>query len=144
MTSKTIAFACDHAGPALKNVLMALAEEWGYKTLNLGTDGPESVDYPDFGVAMAKAIEDKEADLGVLICGTGIGISIAANRNPNVRAALCHSGLTARLTRQHNNANVLALGARIIGEEVAIDCLKEFLNTEFEGGRHERRVNKLS
>lgn len=142
--SKTIAFACDHAGPQLKSVLMSLTEEWGYKTLNLGTDGPESVDYPDFADAMGQAIESGKADMGVLICGTGIGISIAANRNKAVRAALCQSGLEVRLTRQHNNANVLALGARIIGEETAIDCLKEFLNTDFEGGRHERRVNKMS
>lgn len=141
---RTIAFGCDHAGPALKSLLMSKAEEMGFATLNLGTDSTESVDYPDFAHAMAEAIETGKADLGVLICGTGIGISIAANRNTAVRAALCHNGLTARLTRQHNNANVLALGARIIGEEIALECFKEFVTTDFEGGRHDRRVQKMS
>lgn len=144
MTQQTIAFACDHAGPDLKKTLMDVAADMGFNVLNLGTDGTDSVDYPDYADKMASAIETGTADLGVLICGTGIGISIAANRNKAVRAALCHNGLMARLTKQHNNANVLALGARVIGEEVAIDCLKEFLNTPFEGGRHARRVEKMS
>ena len=110
----------------------------------LGTDGPDSVDYPDFAAALADAIASGRADRGVLVCGTGIGISIAANRNPAVRAALCHDATTARLSREHNDANVLVLGARLIGEEVARDCLSVFLSTKYEGGRHDRRVAKLS
>ena len=112
--------------------------------LDLGTSGPDSVDYPDFGRAVAEAVASGRADLGVVVCGTGIGISIAANRNPGVRAAQCHSGLEARLAREHNDANVLALGSRIIGVEAARDALHAFLNTEFAGGRHAGRVAKLS
>jgi ribose 5-phosphate isomerase B len=102
------------------------------------------VDYPDFAHAVCEAVADKRADYGILVCGTGIGMSIAANRNPAIRCALVHDVTTARLTRAHNDANVLALGARIIGEEVALDVLKAFLETNFEGGRHERRLAKLT
>lgn len=138
-----IAVASDHAGYALKEVLKAELERLGHAVLDLGTDGPESVDYPDFGLAAAEAIAAGEARLGVVVCGTGIGISIAANRVPAVRAALCHDVTTAKLCREHNDANVLALGARIVGEEVAKDCLRAFLETDFAGGRHVRRVDKL-
>lgn len=144
MTAKPIALASDHAGFELKEHIRKELEAAGHETIDLGTNSLESVDYPDFGAAMGKSIENGDADRGVLVCGSGIGISIAANRNPAVRAALCHSGLSARLARQHNNANVLALGARLTGVDTAMDCLKEFLNTEFEGGRHERRVAKMS
>jgi len=144
MTEKPIAIAADHAGFALKQTLIEVLAGRGLTVLDLGTDGPASVDYPDFGEALARAIETGRAERGVLVCGTGIGISIAANRNPAVRAALCHDGTSARLARLHNDANVLALGARLIGEEVAKDCLATFLDTEFEGGRHARRVAKLS
>ena len=113
--------------------------EW----LDLGTHSSDSVDYPEYGQKLAAAIEASEAQQGIVICGTGIGISIAANRNKAVRAALCTDVTMARLTRAHNDANVLALGARIIGEEVAFDIVEAFLNTEFEGGRHQRRVEKL-
>ena len=109
----------------------------------MGTHSAESVDYPEFGRLMGVAIEAGKAPLGILICGTGIGISIAANRNPAVRAAVCHSGLSAKLARQHNDANVLALGARLIGVETALDCMNQFLTTDFEGGRHQRRVDQL-
>ena len=119
-------------------------EEMGYEILDLGTNGPDSVDYPDFGKKLGEAIAAGEAGRGIVVCGTGIGISIAANRNPAVRAALCHDETSARLAREHNDANVLALGARLIGSEVARDCLKTFLQTEFGGGRHSGRVAKLA
>lgn len=115
----------------------------GHEILDLGTNGPESVDYPDFGHALGEAMASGQAERGILVCGTGIGISIAANRHPGVRAAVCHDDTSARLAREHNDANVLALGARLIGSEVAKDCLKTFLNTEFAGGRHQARVAKL-
>jgi ribose 5-phosphate isomerase B len=143
MASDTIALASDHAGFELKEILKADLQAMGRDVLDLGTDGPASVDYPDFGRALADAIAAGRAGTGVAVCGTGIGISIAANRNPAVRAALCHDSLTARLGRQHNDANVLALGSRVIGVETAKDCLKAFLETEFEGGRHAARVKKL-
>ncbi|MCG8596386.1 MAG: ribose 5-phosphate isomerase B [Kiloniellales bacterium] len=143
MTQQIIALASDHAGYALKALLKEELERQGYEVLDLGTDGPESVDYPDFGHAMGQALEAGRAERGVLVCGSGIGISIAANRHPVVRAALCHDETSARLARAHNDANVLALGARLIGAEVAKSCLMVFLATEFEGGRHVRRVAKL-
>lgn len=143
MSDETIAIACDHGGFELKLKLLQVMENKGFNVLDLGTHSAESVDYPEYGAAMASAIAEERASRGVLICGSGIGISIAANRNPAVRAAVCHSGLSARLARQHNDANVLALGARLIGEETALDCLEEFLSTDFEGGRHQRRVAKL-
>ncbi len=144
MSRDAIAIASDHAGYELKGILKDILVEHGYEVLDLGTDGPESVDYPDFGAELGRAISDGRAARGVLVCGTGVGISIAANRFPGVRAALCHNVLTARLSRQHNDANVLALGSRIVGVDVARDCLLEFLATQFEGGRHARRVDKLS
>ncbi|MBL4804150.1 MAG: ribose 5-phosphate isomerase B [Alphaproteobacteria bacterium] len=141
MTQK-IAIASDHGGYSLKK---AIKEKFSsYDWVDLGTDSTESVDYPEFGYSVAEAIEKGKVEFGVIVCGTGIGISIAANRNPAVRAALCTDTTMARLTRQHNDANVLALGERIIGEEAAFDIVEVFLNTEFEGGRHARRVEKLS
>lgn len=144
MTGKIIAFASDHAGFERKSVLMTAAAELGYEPLDLGTHNHDSVDYPDFAEKMAEAIGTGRAEIGVLVCGTGIGISIAANRHRHIRAALCSDVTTARLCRQHNDANVLALGARTMGEETALDCLKAFLATDFEGGRHARRVGKMS
>ena len=138
-----VAIASDHAGFGLKTLLSKELGAMGLEVLDLGTDSETSVDYPDFGKALAEAIADGRASRGVLVCGTGIGISIAANRNPRVRAALCHDETMARLAREHNDANVLALGARIVGEEVAKNCLKVFLSTQFAGDRHERRVAKL-
>lgn len=142
--SKTIAIASDHAGFDLKKILKSEIEHLGYNLADLGTDSTDSVDYPDYGYKLADFVASGKAVLGVAICGSGVGISIAANRNKNIRAALCQTPQVAKLARQHNNANILALGARIIDEKTAKECLAEFLNTEFEGGRHEKRVAKLS
>jgi len=139
-----VAVAADHGGFDLKTILVAELGALGYAVLDLGTDGPAPVDYPDIAARLAQAITAGEASRGLLLCGSGIGISIAANRYPAIRAALCHDGLTARLARQHNDANVLVLGGRLIGPDLAKDCLQIFLSTAFEGGRHERRVAKLS
>lgn len=139
-----VAVAADHGGYDLKCVLLTELRELGFEVLDLGTDGPESVDYPDFADALATAIADGQAQRGLLVCGSGIGMSIAANRHRGIRAALCHDALTARLARAHNDANVLCLGARLIGIERAKDCVKAFFTTPFDGGRHERRVAKMS
>ncbi len=143
MTIETIALAADHAGYALKQALADELRAAGHGVLDLGPDSEASVDYPDYGRKLGEAIAAGRADRGIAICGSGIGISIAANRNPAVRCALVTSGLMARLARQHNDANCIALGSRIIGIEVARDCVQEFLNTEFAGGRHAGRVAKL-
>ncbi|MDG2205992.1 MAG: ribose 5-phosphate isomerase B [Alphaproteobacteria bacterium] len=140
----TVAIACDHAGFPMKSVLIDELERAGHQVVDLGTDSEESVDYPDFGFALADALSKNEADAGVLVCGSGIGISIAANRHPKVRAALVHDTLGAKMCRLHNDANVICFGGRMIGEEVAKDCLNIFLETDFEGGRHARRVEKLN
>ncbi|PWC85715.1 ribose 5-phosphate isomerase [Azospirillum sp. TSH100] len=144
MTVRTVALASDHAGYELKAQIARQLEGAGYTVLDLGTDGPASVDYPDFAAALAAAVTDGRAQRGVLVCGSGIGISIAANRHPGVRAALVHDVTTARLSREHNDANVIALGARVIGPEIAKDCVEMFLKTDFEGGeRHSRRIAKM-
>ncbi len=139
-----VALGADHGGVNLKNRLAAVLIEGGHQVLDFGTDGPASVDYPDFARAVCGAVTDTKADFGILVCGTGIGMSIAANRFPAIRCALVHDVTTARLTRAHNDANVIALGARIIGEEVAMDILGAFLSTPYEGGRHDRRLAKLN
>lgn len=139
-----IALAADHGGYELKALLVKDLTDAGIAVVDLGTNAADSVDYPDYADRLAAALKDGRAARGVLICGTGIGISIAANRHRHIRAALCHDETTARLCRQHNDANVLALGARVIGPEVARACLRVFLSTKFEGGRHERRVAKLA
>jgi ribose 5-phosphate isomerase B len=144
MTNKTVAIASDHGGYEMKAILKEELIGRGCTVIDLGTDSPSSVDYPDFAAAVAQAIREGRAETGVLICGTGIGISIAANRFPEIRAALVHDVTTARLCRQHNDANVICLGGRTLGIEVAKDCLQAFLDTGFEGGRHARRVGKLS
>jgi ribose 5-phosphate isomerase B len=138
-----VAIASDHAGFALKEKLKAQLAQAGLTPLDLGAYNEESVDYPDFGKALADAIKTEKATRGVLICGSGIGISIAANRHKHIRAALCHSEETARLSREHNNANVLVLGARIVDDATAKAALHAFLNTPFAGGRHAGRVEKL-
>lgn len=138
-----IAIASDHTGFALKSVLITELETLGFAVLDLGAHGTDSVDYPDFGHALARAIGEGKAARGVLICGSGIGISIAANRHKHIRAALCHNVETAKLSREHNDANVLALGARIVDEPTAKAMLNAFLSTGFAGGRHEGRVKKL-
>ncbi len=145
MSKATIAIACDHGGLALKQELVELIEAEGHAVLNLGTDTTASVDYPEFGYALAEAIKDGRASRGVLICGSGIGISIAANRFAHIRAALVHDVTGARLSREHNDANVICFGARTTGPDIAVDCLKTFLSTNFDGGeRHQRRVDLLS
>ncbi|EKN00476.1 ribose-5-phosphate isomerase [Acidocella sp. MX-AZ02] len=140
----TVALGADHGGVTLKNRLAAVLIEAGHEVQDYGTDGPASVDYPDFAQAVCGAVTEKRADFGILVCGTGIGMSIAANRYAGIRCGLVHDVTTARLTRAHNDANVLALGARIIGEEVALDILGAFLSTPYEGGRHQRRLDKLN
>ena len=144
MAGATIAVASDHAGFDLKEILKRDLQQAGHDVLDLGTNSTASVDYPDFGYAMAEAIASGRAGRGVVICGTGIGISIAVNRHPKCRAALAHDVTSARLGREHNDANVVAFGARLIGTEVAREALNVFLNTPFEGGRHAGRVAKLS
>ena len=144
MPGGAIAVASDHAGFDLKEILKRDLQEAGLEVLDLGTNSTQSVDYPDFGMAMADAVASGKAERGVLVCGTGIGISMAANRIPKVRAALVHDVTSARLSRMHNDANVVAFGQRLIGTETAREALKVFLGTEFEGGRHVNRVAKLS
>lgn len=143
MPAETIAIAADHAGFDLKSTLVDELRKGGAKVIDLGTHSTDSVDYPDFADAVAKAVAAGQAARGVLVCGTGIGISIAANRHKGIRAALCRDSTDARLAREHNDANVLVLGGRTTGVETARDCLKSFLSTPFAGGRHQRRVEKM-
>jgi len=142
--AQRIAIASDHAAFDMKASLAAWLREAGHVVLDLGPAGGLSVDYPDYGYRLAEAIADGEAELGVALCGSGIGISIAVNRHPDVRCALVSEALSARLAREHNDANVIAMGARLIGVEAAKDCLAAFLATPFAGGRHGNRVAKLS
>lgn len=141
---RRIALGSDHAGFALKELLAHWLSGQGYFVLDLGTHSEASVDYPDFGRAVGQAVASGEANLGLAICGSGIGISIAANRVAHVRAALCHDVASAALARQHNDANVLCLGSRVVSEGAAQGILATFLATEFEGGRHQNRVAKLN
>ena len=143
MPQKTIVIASDHAGVDLKTLMEEVLASWGYNVIDAGTSGKESVDYSDYANALCNIIASGKAAFGVLMCGSGIGMSIAANRHKGIRAALCHEGLSAQLARKHNDANVLVLGARLIGADLAKDCLHHFLYTEFEGGRHQRRIDKL-
>lgn len=138
-----IAVASDHGGFELKSVLAEELARLGYGVLDLGTDGVASVDYPDFALALAQALRTGRADRGILLCGTGIGMSMAANRYPWICAALVHDAFGARLARLHNDANVIVFGGRTTGTEIAKDCLRVFLETPFEGGRHARRVAKI-
>ena len=139
-----IALAADHAGYLLKDELAAWLAEKGHEVSDLGTNGPESVDYPEFGAKLARFIAAGNADRGIAICGSGIGISIAVNREPACRCARVDEPLSAQLSREHNDANVLAFGARLIGSDMAKACVLAFLDTDFAGGRHQRRVNELS
>lgn len=139
-----IAIASDHAAFVMKSEVADWLRSEGHEVLDLGTNGPESVDYPDYGFALGKAIAGGRADYGVALCGSGIGISIAVNRVPQARCALVSEPLSASLARQHNDANVVAMGARLIGVEMAKACITAFLQTEFLGDRHQRRVEKLS
>ena len=139
-----IVLSADHAGFDLKDELARWLRESGHDVLDLGTNGPESVDYPDYGARLARAIESGEAERGIAICGSGIGIAIAANRNPACRCAQIAEPVSAALARTHNDANAIALGSRLIGPEMAKACVAAFLDTKFEGGRHQRRVEILS
>lgn len=138
-----IAFSSDHAAVALKADLVAWAADHGHEPLDLGPADDRSVDYPDYGYRLARAVADGRADLGVALCGSGIGIAIAVNRHPACRCALVSEPLSAALARSHNDANVIAMGSRLIGPEMAKACLSAFLSTEFLGGRHAPRVDQL-
>ena len=144
MPGGAIAVASDHAGFDLKEILKRDLQEAGHEVLDLGTHSTDSVDYPDFGRAMGEAIASGKVARGVLVCGSGIGISIAANRFPEIRCALVHDVTCARLAREHNDANVIAFGGRMIGPDLCEECVDTFMTTQFEGGRHQRRVDKLS
>lgn len=139
-----LAIASDHAGFALKRDLASWLREAGHEVCDLGPDSDARVDYPDFGYALAEAVAGDEAERGIAVCGSGIGISIACNRNPGVRCALVSEPLSARLAREHNDADIIALGGRLIGIEMARACVEAFLDTPFAGGRHEGRVAKLT
>jgi len=139
-----VAFASDHAGFALKETLKQELEKRGIPAHDFGTTGTESCDYPDFAHAVARAVADGTVQLAVLVCGTGVGMSIAANRNSLVRAVVCSEPLSARMARQHNDANVLCLGSRVVGAGTAIDIVDAFLSARFEGGRHAARVAKIN
>jgi ribose 5-phosphate isomerase B len=139
-----IAIASDHAAYELKALLADWLRTEGHMVEDLGTNGPDSVDYPDFGYALGEAIAEGRAERGVALCGSGIGISISVNRNPAARCALVSEPLSAKLSREHNDANVIAMGARLTGIDMAKACLAAFLTTEFAGDRHARRVDKLS
>jgi len=141
--SEIIAVASDHGGFDLKVLLAEHLSSRGFEVLDLGTHSSDAVDYPDIAETLVEALRSGRAKRGILMCGTGIGVSIAANRHSEIRAALCHDMTTARLARQHNDANVLVMGGRIIGVEIARDSVDVFLATAFEGGRHARRVGKL-
>ena len=138
-----IAFGCDHAGFQLKKTVLDLLADTGHEVLDSGTDSPESVDYPDFANAAAEKVKNNEADAAIVICGSGIGVSISANKVSGIRCALCMTPEMATLAREHNNANALAMGARFISEESARKIVSAFIKTTFEGGRHERRVEKI-
>ena len=139
-----IALAADHAGFALKDELAGWLRDQGHDVIDLGTNSADSVDYPGFVTRLAQAVASGEADRGVAVCGSGIGISIAANRNPGCRCARVDDPLSAALAREHNDANVIALGARLVGPDMAKACVQAFLGTDFAGGRHQRRVDQLS
>jgi ribose 5-phosphate isomerase B len=139
-----VAIGGDHAGLPLKQALQQALAAQGVGLLDFGTNEAASVDYPDFAHRVCAAVQDGRARFGVLVCGSGIGMAIAANRHRGIRAAVLHDATEARLTRAHNDANVAAFGARLVGPEVALDALKAFLSTAYEGGRHDRRLAKLS
>lgn len=138
-----VAIGSDHAGYILKNAIIEELKKSGLEIEDFGTNTPESVDYPDFAHPVANAVENKEADWGIVICGSANGVSMAANKHAGIRAAICWNEEIAKLARQHNDANVLALPARFVSEKVALEILSAFRNTAFEGGRHSRRVEKI-
>lgn len=139
-----IAVGSDHAGFKLKEEIVKHLQSKGYDFKDFGTYSDASCDYPDFAEIVAREVADKNYDLGILVCGTGIGISIAANKVPGIRAAVCGDTFSAHASREHNNANILAMGARVVGTGVALDIVDCFLNAKFEGDRHARRINKIT
>ena len=139
-----IAIGCDHGAFRLKNEIIEFLNSENYEVKDFGTYSEESCDYPDIALPVAEAVVNKEYDFGILVCGTGIGIGIAANKVPGVRAALCSDTFSAHATREHNNANILTMGQRVVGTGLAFDIVKTFLNTEFEGERHQKRIDKIS
>ncbi|HCX61774.1 ribose 5-phosphate isomerase B [Sedimentibacter sp.] len=139
-----IVLGCDHGGFELKEVIKKHLINCGYDITDIGAYNTDSVDYPDFGERAARMVADNEADRGIIICGTGIGISIAANKVKGIRCALCTNEYMAKMSRMHNNANMLALGARVLGNGLSVDIVDVWLSTEFEGGRHENRVKKIT
>lgn len=138
-----VALGCDHAGYVLKEAIRQYLVSQDISCHDVGTNSKDSVDYPVYGIKVAELVSSGECQRGILVCGSGIGMSIVANRLPGIRAALCHDLYTARLSRQHNDANILALGARVIGPGLAMEIVKTWLETEFEGGRHKRRVDLI-
>jgi ribose 5-phosphate isomerase B len=138
-----IAIGNDHSAVEMKNVIMEYVREMGHEVVNFGTDSSESCNYPEYGEKVGRAVASGEYDCGILICGTGVGISLAANKVNGVRAAVCSDTTTAHLVKEHNNANILAFGARIVGTELAKDMVKAYLNAEFMGGRHAQRVDMI-
>ena len=144
MKVKTIAIGCDHAGYPYKDAIVNLLDQQGYTVLDFGTHSNDSVDYPDFVHPTANSVESGEADLGILLCGSGNGVSMTANKHQNIRAALCWQKEIAVLARSHNNANMISLPVRFISESMALDMVTAFITTEFEGGRHARRVGKMA
>lgn len=142
--NKKIALGCDHAGFEMKDAVIAHLNERGWDVIDVGTNSAESCDYPLFAHEVCKNIQDGNAELGILICGTGIGMSLVANKHRGIRAAACSDTFSARLTRVHNNANVLCFGTRVVGIGLALDLVDNFLDAEFEGGKHERRVNMIT
>ena len=141
---KKVLIACDHGGVELKTQLAGDLAGWDYEVVDLGVNDTTSVDYPEYGLKLARQIAQGEAELGVLVCGTGIGMSITANKVPGIRAAMVGDEFSARMARQHNNANVICLGGRVLGPDRARAILKAFLDAEFEGGRHQRRLDLIT
>ncbi|MBU5314946.1 ribose 5-phosphate isomerase B [Clostridium bornimense] len=139
-----VALGCDHGGYHLKNDIIKYLESKNIEVEDFGTYSTESCDYPDYALKVAEEVANKNFDFGILVCGTGIGISIAANKVPGIRAALCSDTFSAHATREHNDANILALGARVVGPGLALDIVDTFLNAKFEGDRHINRINKIS
>ena len=138
-----IAIGNDHGGLTFKGEIIDLLRELGHEAEDFGCNSPESVDYPDYADLVCRAILDSRCQCGILICGSGVGMSMAANRRPGIRAALCQEQFTARMSREHNNANVLCLGARVVGPSLAVEIVRTWLTTEFAGGRHQRRIEKF-
>ena len=139
-----IAIGCDHGGFELKNEIIKFLESENHEVKDFGTYSTDSCDYPDVALPVAEAVAAKEFEFGILICGTGIGIGISANKVPGIRAALCSDTFSAHATRQHNNANILTMGQRVVGPGLAIDIVKTFLTAEYEGGRHQNRLDKIT